>query len=276
MEDQRSTVERLRCASQRARRLAWRRARRWLLRRSSKAWPGVDLSYVPDRYDSVGGNAERQRTHRTFYDERDFRRYIAGNEENNCGDVARWYFLNLTIEQLLKEGLRGDVAELGVYKGNTAAILSRYAERIGGRCYLFDTFEGFSGRDMNGVDAGVRMAFEDARLDDVRRLIDSPAAVYVQGWFPESLAHLDADPRFTLVHIDCDLYQPMKAGLEYFYPRMVPGGVLVMHDYMSLFWRGIEQAVDEFFAGKPERLVCIPDKSGTVVVRKVVQVDRAP
>jgi O-methyltransferase len=269
MSEQRSTVERLRRASQRARRLAWAGGRRWLLRRGSKPWPGTDLSYVPDRYDPVGGNAERQRSERTFYDEGDFARYIAGNEENNRGDVARWYFLNLTIEQLLKEGLAGDVAELGVYKGNTAAILSRYAERIGGKCYLFDTFEGFSGRDLEGVDASAPRAFEDARFDDVRRLVDSPAAVYVQGWFPDSLAQLADDPRFALVHIDCDLYKPMKSGLEYFYPRLVPGGVLVMHDYMSLCWRGIEQAVDEFFAGKPERLVCIPDKSGTVVVRKV-------
>jgi hypothetical protein len=264
-----NAVERLRRVSQRARRIAWERGRRWLLGRGSKVWPGIDLSYVPDRYDRFGGNQERQRTERTFYDARDFARYVAGNEENNRGDVARWYFLNLTIEQLLKEGLAGDVAELGVYKGNTAAILARYAERIGARCYLFDTFEGFSKRDMNGVDAAAPMAFEDARLDDVRRLVDSAATVYVQGWFPESLAQLGADPRFALVHIDCDLYQPMKAGLEYFYPRMVRGGVLVMHDYMSLCWRGIEQAVDEFFADKPERLVCIPDKSGTVVVRKV-------
>jgi len=31
-----------------------------------------------------------------------------------------------------------------------------------------------------------------------------------------------------------------------------------MHDYLSLHWRGIEQAIDEFFTGKPERLVCVP------------------
>ena len=245
------------------------RGRRWLIGRGWKLWPGIDLSYVPDRYDRLGGKVERQRSETSFYQERDFARFIAGNEENNGGDIARWYFLNLTIEQLLKEAVSGDVAELGVYKGNTAAILARYAERTAARCYLFDTFEGFSSRDMEGIDSGVPMAFGDARLEDVRRLVASNAAVYVQGWFPDTLATLDADPRFALVHIDCDLYKPMKAGLEYFYPRLVTGGVLIMHDYLSLHWCGIEQAIDEFFADKPERLVCVPDKSGTVVIRKI-------
>ena len=263
------TVSRLMRGPARVRRIVRERGRRWLLRYGTRFWPGTYLGHIPDRYDPFGGNAARQRTENTFYSAEDFKRFASGNEENNGGDAARWYFLNLTIEQLLKEGIAGDVAELGVYKGNTAAILARFAERIGSRCYLFDTFEGFAERDMSGVDAGSPMAFRDTRLDDVRELVKSDAGVYVQGWFPESLAQLDVDPRFALVHIDCDLYKPMKAGLEYFYPRMVSGGVLVMHDYMSLYWRGVEQAIDEFLVDKPERLVCIPDKSGTVVVRKV-------
>jgi len=193
-----ATISRVRRASQQARRRLLERGRRWLIGRGWKLWPGIDLSYVPDRYDRLGGKVERQRSETSFYQERDFARFIAGNEENNGGDIARWYFLNLTIEQLLKEAVSGDVAELGVYKGNTAAILARYAERTAARCYLFDTFEGFSSRDMEGIDSGVPMAFGDARLEDVRRLVSSNAAVYVQGWFPDTLATLDADPRFAV------------------------------------------------------------------------------
>jgi O-methyltransferase len=61
----------------------------------------------------------------------------------------------------------------------------------------------------------------------------------------------------------------MKAALEYFYPRLVPGGFFILHDYSSLYWDGAEKAIDEFLADKPERVMPIPDKSGTVVVRKV-------
>ena len=41
-----------------------------------------------------------------------------------------------------------------------------------------------------------------------------------------------------------------------------------MHDYMTLHWEGVERAVDEFFADKPESIIPIPDMGGTVVARK--------
>ena len=50
---------------------------------------------------------------------------------------------------------------------------------------------------------------------------------------------------------------------------MVAGGWLLIHDYSSLVWEGIEKAVDEFLADKPENLVLIPDKAGTAVIRKL-------
>jgi O-methyltransferase len=65
----------------------------------------------------------------------------------------------------------------------------------------------------------------------------------------------------------------MKSGLEFFYPRLTPGGFLVLHDYSSLEWDGAEKAIDEFLADKPERVIPIPDKSGTVVLRKIRGVD---
>jgi Macrocin-O-methyltransferase (TylF) len=70
--------------------------------------------------------------------------------------------------------------------------------------------------------------------------------------------------RYALLHLDCDLYAPTRAGLEFFYPKLVRGGFLIIHDYMSFYWDGVEKAIDEFFANKPERFIPIPDKSGTI------------
>jgi len=74
---------------------------------------------------------------------------------------------------------------------------------------------------------------------------------------------------FCLVHLDCDLYAPFQAALRYFYPRLVSGGFLILHDYANAHWKGAEKAVDEFFADKPEKVIPIPDKSGTAVLRKI-------
>jgi len=60
----------------------------------------------------------------------------------------------------------------------------------------------------------------------------------------------------------------MKAGLEFFYPRMSRGGILMLHDYSSLFWDGAKKAIDESCNKNGEYVVLMPDKSGSAFIRK--------
>ena len=53
------------------------------------------------------------------------------------------------------------------------------------------------------------------------------------------------------MHLDVDLYESTRAGLEFFYPRMTPGGIIISHDYLSA--DGVNRAFQEIFASKPER-----------------------
>ena len=80
----------------------------------------------------------------------DVRGFTAGGQ--NIGDMAMFYAFCLIQDQLVKEGLPGDIAELGVYKGHTAALLATTARRLEKTLYLFDTFEGFDQRDLVGPD----------------------------------------------------------------------------------------------------------------------------
>jgi hypothetical protein len=172
------------------------------------------------------------------------------------------------LDQPKKEALIGDVAELGVYKGHTAALLASIARRLGTTAYLLDTFEGFHADDLIGIDANKDPEFADTSLDAVRTFVGEDNVRYVKGRFPGSASQMSEDARFCVVHIDCDLYEPISAGLQYFYPRLIPGGFLIVHDYSSLCWDGAERAVDEFFADKPECLVPLTDSAGSVVIRK--------
>jgi hypothetical protein len=70
------------------------------------------------------------------------------------------------------------------------------------------------------------------------------------------------------VSLDCDLYEPMKAGLEFFYPRMTRGGIFLLHDYSSFSWNGAKKAIDEFCGQSGEFIVLMPDKSGSAFLRK--------
>lgn len=198
-----------------------------------------------------------------------YSRWIRGNKTNNNGDASRFMALMLNLRQLQKEGIEGDFAELGVWKGNSAAILADYAARSGKRLFLFDTFSGFDQRDIEGIDRGHKFEFADTSIDFVRQTVGHPEiTTYLPGFFPNTITDEVRQRTFALVHIDCDLYEPMKAALEFFYPRMPRGGVLILHDYSSGTWLGATQAIEEFYKANGEFLSLWPDKSGTAMIRK--------
>lgn len=195
--------------------------------------------------------------------------WIKGVEQNNLGDLNRLYFLYVNLKEVLNDIPFGDVAELGVYKGNSAKLMTLLApERT---IYLFDTYEGFDQRDI--VEEGIPDSWPryESTLESVRSVIGNKNNVkYIKGYFPDTTVEISNQTMFAFVHLDCDLYKPTSEGLEYFYPRLVPGGMLVIHDYYSGYWPGVKKAVDEYLLDKSESLIHIPDKSGTVALRKTV------
>ena len=73
--------------------------------------------------------------------------------------------------------------------------------------------------------------FRDTSAAQVRDFIASAADVrIVPGRFPETATAVPADERFAFVQIDCDLYAPTLATLEFFYPRLAPRGLVVVHN----------------------------------------------
>ena len=165
------------------------------------------------------------------------------------------------------EKIPGDFAELGVYQGEFAArINSRFPERT---LYLFDTFEGFDARDMAAETGYSRAAtgdFDDTSVELVLSKLCAPEkAVIRKGYFPETAEGLEA--KFAFVSLDADLYEPTYNGLEWFYPRMVSGGVLLLHDYESARFSGVRAAVDAYEQAYG-RLLLLPvgDLHGSVMV----------
>lgn len=200
-----------------------------------------------------------------------FKGFTKNNVVNNAGDIARLWSLILNIKQIEHENIRGDFAELGVWRGNTAFVLAHFAHEMKRHLYLFDTFEGFSNEDIKGIDADVcPRCFEDTSISLVEKLLDKnlPYCTVVQGYFPRSVKPEHYGLTFAVVSLDCDLYEPMRSGLEFFYPRLSKGGILFLHDYSSGHWDGAKRAIDEFCQKSGEYIVCMPDKSGSAFLRK--------
>jgi hypothetical protein len=234
-------------------------------RRRPASWP-----YRADPPQRYWGNYERYVQRGGLIDlEDDIRGFVAGG---NVGDISRFYFFCLAFDQLQKEGLQGDFAELGVYRGHTASLIAKMARRLGRTAFLLDTFEGFKPSDLQGIDANQKIQFADTSLEAVKDLVGNDNVQFVKGHFPGTIGDLP-ETLYCLVHIDCDLYAPILSALEYFYERLVPGGFLIIHDYSSLAWDGAERANDENFADKPEQIIPLTDGAGSVIIRRVRQPD---
>ena len=194
--------------------------------------------------------------------------WTAQNPANDRADLARLVMFLENARLIDSERIAGSLAELGVYKGTTAKLLHELMpERT---LWLFDTFAGFHEGDLageRGRPAGFR--FDDTSVEAVLKHVGaSPNVRACKGRFPETAGAVPDGERFALVHLDADLHKPTADALAFFYPRMSPGGFIVLHDYGSGAWPGIAEAADAFFADKPEGLVRIPDKSGTAIVRR--------
>lgn len=161
--------------------------------------------------------------------------------------------------------IEGDVAECGVFRGATLVPMAVHLKQrgCGKRLLGFDSFEGYDNSilldiGMNAPDEpGKRVgAFDNTSrsvvLAKLRRFGADNVAL-IPGYFQDSLPRC-ADHRFSLVHLDLGIYQAYKECLEFCYPRMSPGGVILANDYNKPPWPGCKKAVDEFLTGKPEKL----------------------
>ena len=143
----------------------------------------------------------------------------------------------------------GAVAELGVYRGDFAKVINTvFPER---KLYLFDTFEGFPEEDMNYETENNLLLDTVGKLSNTSveyvmgRMPHPERCVIRKGYFPETAAGLE-DERYAFVNIDVDLYKPILAGLEYFWPRLAENGYIFVHDYFSFAYAGTKKAIEEF------------------------------
>jgi O-methyltransferase len=194
--------------------------------------------------------------------------WVRKEPKNNRTDLARFYFLYLQIQSLEARGIAGAFAELGVFRGTTAKLFRMLAPER--ELFLFDTFEGFAAEDTQREEglSAAKAGKWAASLEGVRSYVGEANTWFIKGRFPETAGQVPEQTQFALVHLDSDLYAPQIEGLRFFYPRMVKGGAMIMHDCNNSF-AGSRKALDEFFAGKAESPVFIPDKSGSAIVIKL-------
>jgi len=163
--------------------------------------------------------------------------------------------------------LEGDFAECGVYKGGTAFLIA-YARAKHIKLHLFDTFAGMpaiANKDPSGHKKG---DFGDVSLNAVKDYLGMfTNVIFHPGLIPETFEAVKHQ-HFAFVHIDVDLYQTAKDCCNFFYDRMISGGIMIFDDYGFPGYKFAEkQAVDEFFNDKPESPISL--RTGQCIVIKL-------
>jgi len=175
-----------------------------------------------------------------------------------------------------KSGINGNVAECGVYHGETAMFINEFfSDRT---IYLFDTFEGFPSEDLEYELQMNNKAFNesifalgafnvDSSEQNIKIVLDRiphpQNAVIRKGIFPDSA--IDIRDEFSFVSLDMDLYQPMLAGMRFFWDKMVINGVILLHDYFHPDLPGVAQAVEAFEREKNCNIPKLPIGDGVSI-----------
>jgi len=170
------------------------------------------------------------------------------------------------VEYIINKKIPGDFVECGVWKGGSAMIIAYTLLALGvkdRKIYLYDTFEGMSEptwEDHLVLDKSIsamsmwkgtlrktHSAWHYSPLHQVRKNMISTGypkknIVFVKGMVEDTLKKI-YPRKISLLRIDTDWYMSTKAAIDWLYPRLVKGGIIILDDYGH--WAGAKKAADE-------------------------------
>jgi len=175
--------------------------------------------------------------------------------------------------QLVKESakLEGALIEVGVWRGGTAALIAERAKESGisDTVYLCDTFAGVvkAGEEDSRYKGGEHSDTSKEMVEELLGGFGLDNTKILVGIFPDETGSMVRDETFRFCHIDVDVYQSAKDVMEWLWPKLVIGGMVVFDDYGFRGCDGVTQFVNEE-RGKKDRIV-IHNLNGHAVLVKV-------
>jgi O-methyltransferase len=184
------------------------------------------------------------------------------------------------VEYVVRRAIPGDFVECGVWRGGSSMAIALTLQRLGVRdrqLWLYDTFgrmpppgehdAGVPSEPVDQVNNSTKIS--GLTLPDVRRAMASTGypserITYVEGLVEETLPQA-APAQIALLRLDTDWYESTRHELVHLYPRLAPGGVLLLDDYGH--FTGARKAVDEFFADVPLLLARL-DHTARIAVKQ--------
>jgi len=152
------------------------------------------------------------------------------------------------------QNLTGDYIEFGSFRGGSAAVILQHMP-LSKTLYVLDSFEGMPEPSIHD-NYHKKGDFSETSFERVVGGLSRLGKNFVvlKGYFEDTIAKLQAqqDLRFSFAHIDVDLFESVNTALNFVYPRMEQGGIIIFDDYHAPTCLGAKKAVDEFFMKRVE------------------------
>jgi O-methyltransferase len=160
--------------------------------------------------------------------------------------------LQFCIDDVLRRQVPGDLMETGVWRGGST-IFMRAALKVAGvsnrTVWVADSFEGLpvpkdskDGADFSHVEY-LAVSVEQVRANFARFDLLDDQVRFLKGWFRDTLPAAPIE-RLAILRLDGDLYSSTMDALAALYPKVSPGGYVIVDDYGT--WPECKRAVDEY------------------------------
>lgn len=181
--------------------------------------------------------------------------------------TERMFSLYQAIEYISKNNIPGEIVECGVWRGGSAMVCAYALQKLRDtkrRIFLYDTYRGMTEPDnrdrtvlgntsahdiweksqQENGNAWCYASIEDVQKNLFRTKYPKRKLAFIEGKVEETIPKI-MPKHIALLRLDTDWYGSTYHELTYLYPRLVPGGVLVIDDYGH--WKGVRRAVDDYF-----------------------------
>jgi hypothetical protein len=135
----------------------------------------------------------------------------------------------------------------------------------GRRFFLFDTFSGLVPELSSEQELRVTGGFYGDCFDEVvERFASYPEVVIVRGKVPASLTAAPLGD-VAFVHLDLNAARPTRSAIDFFWPRLVPAGIILLDDYGWTDNAEQKATLDEFAAAENVEILCLPTGQGMLL-----------
>ncbi len=178
--------------------------------------------------------------------------------KNHTMTPEQTFLDNLEICYKFKH-IKGCVVECGVWRGGMIAAM---AEILSNQkdYYLFDSFEGLPPaqpidgkaaiewqKNKDGSTYYNNCTAEMSFADEAMKMARVESYKLIKGWFSETLPNFNLENEIALLRLDADWYESMKSCLDFLYPKVKKGGIIVIDDYY--IWDGCSRAIHDYLSG---------------------------